>query len=144
MVQHRQGGEILPDKSLAVRWTFTDVRSEQSPGPGLRDSGLEPDGHGEQACELAEDQLLARFCGDGLIEELCAFARIEMCLESPDTGFTEASQLLGEVESFMDGLKRVIVSAWSSLISGNMEWADEERTYIVALRRRGLRVNWRA
>ena len=87
----------------------------------MRDSGLEPDGHGEQACELAEDQLLARFCGDGLIEELCALAGIEMCLESPDTRFTEASQLLGEVESFMDGLEGVIVCAWGMLILGDLE-----------------------
>ncbi len=85
--------------------------------------------------------MLARFCGDGLIEELCAFARIEMCLEPPDTGFTEASQLLGKVESVMEGFEGIIVCAWSSLVSGDMEGTDEERTYIVALGRRGHQVS---
>jgi hypothetical protein len=77
----------------------------------LRDSGLEPDGHGKEACELAEDQLLAGFSSDGLVEELCNFAGIQVCLETPDAGLAEAGYFLGEVECFVDGFEGIVVGA---------------------------------
>jgi hypothetical protein len=77
----------------------------------LWDTSLEPDGHWEETAELTEDHLLTGLGGDGLIEELCDFAGVEMGLETPDAGFTETGELLGEVEGFVDCGEGVVVGA---------------------------------
>lgn len=64
LIQHRQRREILPNKSLGIRRTLGNIRRKKRPSPGLWNPGLEPDRHGEQACELTEDHLLAGFGGN--------------------------------------------------------------------------------
>jgi len=77
----------------------------------LWDTALKPNRHWEEAGELAEDQLLTGLSGDRLIQELSDFARVKMGLESPDTGLTESSELLREVERFANGCEWIVVSA---------------------------------
>lgn len=94
-----------------MRGTPADVRREQGPGPGLRDGDLEPDGHGEEAVELAEDLLLAGFGGDGLEEQLGGLAGVEVVDEAVDAGFGEAREFLAKVDELADGGEGVVVCA---------------------------------
>lgn len=66
LVDDREGREVLPGQTGLVGRARADVWSEQCPRPGLGDANLEPDRHGEEAFELAEDHLLASLGGDGL------------------------------------------------------------------------------
>ena len=66
LVEDGQGGEVLPREARLVGGTAGDVGCQQGPSPGLRDADFEPDGHGEEAIELAEDHLLSGFGRDGL------------------------------------------------------------------------------
>ena len=111
LVDDREGREVLPGQTGLVGGARADVWSEQCPCPGLGDADLEPDGHGEEAFELAEDHLLTRFGGDGLRQEGGCLAGVEVAEEAIDAGFAESGQLLGEVEEFPDGLVGVVVGA---------------------------------
>lgn len=66
LVQDVQSRVVLPDQTRVVGRARGDVRSEESPGPRLRNADLEPLGSGEEALELAEDHLLTSLGGDGL------------------------------------------------------------------------------
>jgi hypothetical protein len=77
----------------------------------LWDTSFEPGWHREEAGELSEDHLLAGLGGNGLVEELSNLARIEMGLETPHSGLTEAGELLCEVQCFMDGGEWVVICA---------------------------------
>lgn len=75
------------------------------------DADFEPDGHGEQAVELAEDGLLTGFGGDGLQEELAGFARVEMVEKAIDSGLAEAGEFLAEVDEFAHSGVGIVVGA---------------------------------
>ena len=77
----------------------------------MRDTGFEPNGHGEKSGELTEDQLLACFSGDGLVEELGDFAGVEMCLETPDAGLTKAGEFLSEIKCAVEGGEGIVICA---------------------------------
>ncbi len=117
MVENGQGGEVLPRETSLVGWARADIRREQRPSPALRDAGLEPDGHGEEAVELAEDHLLAGLGGDGLEEELGGLAGVEVFDEAVDARLAEASQPLAEVDELADGGVGVVVSALHGCLS---------------------------
>jgi len=117
LVENGQGGEVLPRETSLVGWARADIRREQRPSPALRDAGLEPDGHGEEAVELAEDHLLAGLGGDGLEEELGGLAGVEVFDEAVDARLAEASQPLAEVDELADGGVGVVVSALHGCLS---------------------------
>lgn len=77
----------------------------------MRDTSLEPDGHGVKTAELAEDHLLASLSGDGLGKELANLARVEMVDEAPNTRLTPAGKDLVEVNKLAHVGVRVVVSA---------------------------------
>jgi hypothetical protein len=61
-----------------------------------------------------------------LVEELSNFARVQVSLETPDSGFTETGKLLTEVECFHNGLVWVVVGALRGGTSGAAEQAGEK------------------
>ena len=97
-----QDGEVLPGEAGGVVGAGGDVGREHGPGPGLRPAVLEPDVHGCETAQLAEDLLLARFGRNGLGEQLPHFAGVEVVDEAPDAGLAEAGDALHEVEPFSD------------------------------------------
>ena len=111
LVHDVQGGEVLPRETGRVLRAGADVRREVSPGPGLGDASLEPDGHGVQAEHLAEGHLLAGLGGDGLREEVCDLAAVEVGEEAPYAGLAPAGELLVEVDELTDGAEGVVVGA---------------------------------
>lgn len=117
LVQDRQSGEVLPRKPGLIGRALADVRRKQSPSPALRDSRLEPDGHGEETIKLAEDHLLTRFGGDGLQKELRGFARVEVVEEAVHARLAEASELLAEVDVLADGSVRIVVGTLHRCLS---------------------------
>jgi len=92
----------------------------------LWDTGLEPNWHGEKTGELTENQLLAGFGSDRLIKELSNFTRVQMSLETPDSGFTESGKLLTEVECLHNSLERIVVGTLRGSTSWTTEQAGEE------------------
>lgn len=102
LADHAQRGEVLPGEAGLVTRARGDVRAQQRPGPGLRDAHLEPLGHGEQAQELAEDDVLARGDGHGAEEHGGGCARVEVRQHAVDARFVGSGELLGEVEPFAD------------------------------------------
>ncbi len=111
LVGHVQGREVLPCEACGILRAGADVGCEESPGPRLRDTGLEPHGHGVQAGHLAEDHLLAAFGSDGLGEELANLARVEVVDEAPHTRLTPAGEDLVEVDKLAGVGERVVVGA---------------------------------
>lgn len=110
LVDGAEGGEVLPCEAGGVCRTFRDVLREVCPCPRLRNAGHEPDRHWVEAEHLAERHLLTGLGRDGLREKLCGFTAVEMAQESPDTGFTPASELLVEVDELADRAEGVVVS----------------------------------
>ena len=106
-----QRREVLPCEAGSALRARADVRGKESPGPRLRDTSLEPDGHGVKTAELAEDHLLASLSGDGLGKELANLARVEVVDETPDTRLTPAGKDLVEVNKLAHVGVRVVVSA---------------------------------
>jgi len=126
LVQDVKGREVLPRKTLRVRWAGRDVRCEQSPGPRLWNSSLEPYRHGEETPELTEDHLLTSFGCDGLREELSNLAGVQVRLEAPHSRLTEARHLLGEVESLGHSREGVVVCALRCCATRPAEQVGEE------------------
>jgi hypothetical protein len=58
LIEDGQGWEVLPRKAGLVCGTGADVWGKKRPSPRLRDAGLEPHWHGEEAVKLPEDHLL--------------------------------------------------------------------------------------
>lgn len=115
-----EGGEVLPDQTGLVGRAGGDVGGDVGPGPGLRDADLEPLGHGEEALELAEDDLLAGFDCDGLEKHLGDVAGVEVLEEAVDAGLSEAGDLdllvyavvvMGETEIGLTFWQKSIYSA---------------------------------
>lgn len=120
--QPREDGEL--DARVLAR-ARGDVSREQGPRHGLRDTALEPDGHGVRAGELAEDHLLSRLGGDGLEKELRGGSRVEVREEAVHSGLSPGGQHgssgggkyapsgepLAEVDKVSDGVKVVLVLA---------------------------------
>jgi len=111
LVVDEQSREVLPCETGSVLGARADVRSEVGPGPGLRDTGLEVDGHGGKAEHLAERHLLARLGGDGLGEEVGNLASVHVGEETPNTRLAEAGELHVEVDELADGAVGVVVCA---------------------------------
>jgi hypothetical protein len=51
-----------------------------------------------------------------LVEHLSDFTSVEVGLEAPNTGLTEASELLGEVKSLVNGREWVVICALGTLV----------------------------
>ena len=111
LVQNPQRRVVLPHETGLVARARRDVRGKERPGPGLRDPDLEPDGHGEQTLELAEDHLLARLGRDTLQEELRRRTRVQMGEESVHARLAPAGELLAEVDVLLQVGHWVIVGA---------------------------------
>jgi hypothetical protein len=106
-----QRREVLPCEAGGTLGAGADVRSEESPGPRLGDTSLEPDGHRVETAHLAEDHLLTSLGGDGLGKELTNLAGVEVVDETPNTRLTPAGKDLVEVDELADVGERVVVSA---------------------------------
>jgi len=111
LVDDVEGGEVLPCETGGVGRARRDVGSEERPGPRLRNTGLEPDGHGEETAHLAESHLLTSLGGNGLSEELTNLTAVKVVDETPNTRLTVAGKLLVEVEELTDSGVRVVVGA---------------------------------
>jgi hypothetical protein len=109
--QNVQSGENGPFDSRVLGRAFDQVRAEQSPGHGLRDTGFKPNGHWEGTSHLPKDHLLTSFSGDGLEQEGGGGSRVQVRQETVDTGFTESSQDGAEGDELLDGLEVVSVLA---------------------------------
>jgi hypothetical protein len=106
-----QRREVLPCEAGGALGAGADVRSEESPSPRLRDTGLEPDRHGVKTAHLAEDHLLASLGGDRLGKELTNLTGVEVVDETPDTRLTPAGKDLVEVDELADVGEGVVVGA---------------------------------
>jgi hypothetical protein len=106
-----QRREVLPCETGGVLGARADVRSEESPSPGLGDTSLEPDRHGVKTAHLAEEQLLASLGGDGLSKELANLAGVEVVDEAPDTRLTPTGKDGVEVNELANSGEGVVVSA---------------------------------
>lgn len=111
LVGNVQSREVLPCETSGVLGARADVRSEESPGPRLGNTGLEPDGHRVETAHLAENHLLASLGSDGLSKELTNLAGVEVVDEAPDTRLTPAGKDLVEVDELTDVGEGVVVGA---------------------------------
>ena len=111
LVEDLESREVLPGEAGLVGGAGGDVGCKESPGPGLRDAGFEPDGHGKEAVELAENHLLPSFGGYRLEKKLAGLATVEVVEKSVNTRLTEASKLLAKVEEFADRSIWIIICA---------------------------------
>lgn len=123
LVEDAEGREVLPRQAGVVGWAAGDVGSQQGPRPALGDADFEPHWHGKETGHLAEGELLARFGGDGLQQQSCRLAGVEVAEEAVDARLAEASEFLAEVEEFSDGLKGVVVGAL-----GGCLWFESARS----------------
>lgn len=102
LVEDSQRREVLPHQTGLIARAGADIWRQESPGPGLWDTDFEPLGHGEETLELAEDQLLARIGRGGQRQQISCLSGVEVRQEAIYTSLAGPSQLLAEVEEFID------------------------------------------
>ena len=76
LVGNMQSREVLPRQTGLVLRAAADIRSHESPGPGLWDTGLEPNRHRVKSRHLAENHFLASLGRNRLCEQLANLARV--------------------------------------------------------------------
>lgn len=111
LVDDSQCREVLPRQTSVVGRAAGNVRCKQSPGPTLRNTDFEPNGHREKTIHLAESELLASLGGDGLQQQGRGLARIQVSEEAIDTRLTESGELLAEIDELSNRGEWVVVCA---------------------------------
>lgn len=124
LVHDVKSWEVLPRDTGVVLGARRDVRSEESPGPGLGDTGLEPDRHRRESKQLSEDHLLSGLRVDTLLKESRNLTRIEVGVEAKHARLAEPGKDLVEVDELAGSGVWVVVSA---LLGGSLaEHVGEE------------------
>jgi hypothetical protein len=111
LVDDVKSRKVLPCETGVVLRARADVGSQIRPSPRLRDTGLEPDGHGMEAEHLAERHLLSSLGGNGLRKQLTDLSAVKVVDEAPGTTLTKAGELLVEVDEFANCAVGVVICA---------------------------------